>query len=44
MDIVKIIIGIIIWFVVPILTNDAIKKKAYKKAIAMLCQIMSLFS
>ena len=42
MDIVKIIIGIIIWFVVPILTNDAIKKKAYKKAVAMLCQIIGI--
>ena len=42
MDIVKIILGIIIWFVVPILTNDAIKKKAYKKAVAMLCQIIGI--
>ncbi|GAB6979452.1 hypothetical protein JCM17136A_21470 [Phocaeicola sartorii JCM 17136 = DSM 21941] len=42
MDIVIIIIGLIIWFVVPILTNDAIKKKAYKKAVAMLCRIVGM--
>ena len=42
MDVFTIIIGLIIWFVIPILTNDAIKKKAYKKAFAMLCQIVGI--
>lgn len=42
MDVVTIIIGLIIWFVVPILTNDTIKKKAYKKAVAMLCRILGI--
>ncbi len=42
MDIIIIIFGLIIWFVVPILTNDAIKKKAHKKAVAMLCRIVGI--
>lgn len=42
MDIVTIIIGLIIWFVVPILTNDVIKKKTLKKAVAMLCRIVGI--
>lgn len=42
MDIVTIIIGLIIWFVVPILTNDAIKKNTLKKAVAMLCRIVGI--
>lgn len=42
MSIVAIIIGLVIWFVIPILTNDAFKKKAHKKAIAMLCRILGI--
>ena len=42
MSIIAIIIGLVIWFVVPILTNDALKKKAYKKAVAMLCRIIGI--
>lgn len=42
MSIVPIIIGLVIWLVVPILTNGAIKKKAQKKAVAMLCRIVGI--
>lgn len=41
MDIVKIIIGLIIWFAVPILTNDAIKKKAYKKLLQCYVKLLA---
>ena len=42
MNIVSIIIGLVIWLVVPIITNDVVKKKAHKKAIAMLCKIFGI--
>lgn len=42
MSIITIVIGVIIWWVVPILTNDAIKKKAHKKAVVMLCRIIGI--
>lgn len=42
MSIITIIIGLVIWLVIPILTNDAIKKKSHKKAIAMLCRIIGI--
>lgn len=42
MSIIAIIIGLVIWFVVPILTNDALKKKAHKKAVAVLCRIIGI--
>lgn len=42
MNIVAIIIGLVIWFVIPILTSDILKKKAHKKAIAMLCRIIGI--
>lgn len=42
MDIITIIIGLVIWLVIPILTNDALKKKAQKKAIVMLCRIIGI--
>lgn len=42
MSIVSIVIGLVIWLVVPILTNDAIKKKSQKKAVAMLCRIVGI--
>lgn len=31
-----------IWFVVPILANSSLKKKAHKKAMAMLCRIVGI--
>ncbi|MCD8297176.1 MAG: hypothetical protein LUC88_06340 [Prevotella sp.] len=40
--IVTVIIGLVVWFVVPILTNDALKKKSQKKAAAMLCRIIGM--
>lgn len=42
MSVIPVIIGLIIWFVIPILTNDAVKKKAHKKTIAMLCRIIGI--
>lgn len=42
MSVITIIIGLIIWFVVPILANDKIRKKSHKKAIAMLCRIVGI--
>lgn len=42
MSIIPIIIGLVIWLVVPILTNDSVKKKSHKKAIAMLCRIVGI--
>lgn len=40
MSIISIIIGLIIWFVIPILTNDMLKRNAHKRAVAMLCKIV----
>lgn len=42
MNIITIIIGLIIWLVVPILTNDSLKKKTHKKAAALLCRIIGI--
>lgn len=42
MNIVSIIIGLVIWLVIPIMTNDIVKKKAHKKAIAKLCKIVGI--
>lgn len=42
MNIIFIIIGLVIWLVIPILTNDSIKKKSHGKAIAMLCRIVGI--
>lgn len=42
MNIITIIIGLVIWLVIPILTNDALKKKAQRKAVAMLCRIVGI--
>lgn len=42
MNIISIIIGLVIWLVIPILTNDSIKKKSHRKAIAMLCRIVGI--
>lgn len=42
MSVITIIIGLIIWFVVPILANDKVRKKSHKKAIAMLCRIIGI--
>lgn len=42
MSIVSLIIGLVIWFVVPVLTNDALKKKAQRKAVALLCRIIGI--
>lgn len=42
MNIISIIIGLVIWLVVPILTNEAVKKKSHRKAIAMLCRIVGI--
>lgn len=38
--IITIIIGLCIWFVVPILLQSRIKKKNNKKALRMLCRIL----
>jgi len=38
--ILSIIIGLCIWFVVPILLEDQIKKKNNKKALRMICLII----
>jgi len=40
--IISIIIGLCIWFVVPILLEGQIKKKKNKKALSMLCRIIGL--
>ena len=40
--IISIIIGLIVWLVVPILTNDSLKKKSHKKAVALLCRIIGI--
>lgn len=42
MSIVPIIIGLVIWLVVPILTTDVIKKRSQKKAVVMLCRIVGI--
>lgn len=42
MNIISIIIGLIIWLVIPILTNDMLKKTAHKRAVAMLCKIVGV--
>ena len=42
MNIIAIIIGLVIGFVVPILTNDSFKKKSHKKAVALLCRIIGI--
>lgn len=42
MNIITIIIGLVIWLVVPILTNDSLKKKSHKKAVALLCRIIGI--
>lgn len=42
MNVVSIIIGLVIWLVIPILTNGSIKKKSHRKAIAMLCRIVGI--
>lgn len=42
MNVISIIIGLVIWLVIPILTNDSIKKKSQRKAIAMLCRIVGI--
>ncbi len=42
MNIISIIIGLVIWLVIPILTNDSIKKKSHRNAIAMLCRIVGI--
>lgn len=42
MNVVAIIIGLVVWFVVPILTDGTLKKKAHKKAVSMLCRIVGI--
>lgn len=42
MMIVSIIIGLSIWFVLPILFEDKLKKKKNKAASKMLCKIIGL--
>ena len=42
MNLITIIIGLSIWLVVPILTNDSLKKKSHKKAVALLCRIIGI--
>lgn len=42
MNTITIIIGLIIWLVVPILTNDSLKKKSHKKAVDLLCRIIGI--
>ncbi len=42
MSIITITIGLVVWLVVPFLTNDMVKKKSYKKAIARLCRIIGI--
>lgn len=42
MNIITIIIGLIIWLIVPILINDSLKKKSHKKAVALLCRIIGI--
>lgn len=40
--IISLILGLCIWLVVPILLDGQIKKKKYKKAIAMVCRIVGI--
>ncbi len=40
--IISIIFGLCIWLVLPILLDGQIKKKKYKKAIAMFCRIVGV--
>lgn len=42
MSIITIIIGLVIWLVVPTLISDMVKKKSHRKAIAMLCRIIGI--
>lgn len=42
MYIVAIVVGLVIWFVIPILTDDRIKKKSNRKAVGMLCRIIGI--
>jgi hypothetical protein len=40
--ILSIIIGLLIWFVLPLLLDDSIKKKKHKKALKMCCKICGM--
>ena len=42
MNVASIIIGLVIWLVVPILVNDSVKKKAHRKALSLLCRIVGI--
>jgi hypothetical protein len=40
--VISIVIGLVVWKVVPILTNGAIRKKSYRKATSMFCEIVGV--
>jgi uncharacterized membrane protein YjfL (UPF0719 family) len=40
--VITVVVGLIVWKVIPILTNDTIKRKSYRKAIAVLCKIIGI--
>jgi hypothetical protein len=40
--ILSIIIGLLVWFVLPILLENTIKKKRYRKALRMSCKICGI--
>lgn len=40
--IITIIVGLGVWFVLPILFNDALRRRSHKKAVAMLCKIVGI--
>ncbi len=40
--IISLILGLCIWFVVPILLEGQIRKKRNRKALKMLCRIMGV--
>lgn len=42
MDMFAIIIGLAVWLVIPILTDSTLKKKAHRRAVAMLCRIVGI--
>lgn len=42
MNVIAIVIGFVVWLVVPLLINDHVKRKAQKKAVSMLCRIVGI--
>lgn len=41
--IIIILLGVIVWFVLPLFLIGKVKKKSDKKAFAMLCKVIGLF-